>query len=424
MLKPLSNTSPVALALSDPLDPASYALARQLVDEQVKTELNNLESSLPQPVANSSNVQTRLADFKSKIDNGQPITEADKQAFRDLVDAEARAKGVTVDSSAVNSRLDTIQAQGTIASIFSTPFPSSWSGTIPTGTLHIICLPGFPSGSVALLPSGDLLVGGGPDDSVWIEQGTASDVFGLPFGVGEPEPEDSSSVTGRVASGVLLLNPTENGTPIHYDINGTSYTMQPGYTQTLPAGTSWTIRFDRGEGNNEARYTLKDGSYYFASSDKGWELYRKTYSVTIDNRENEQEFRYTLDNQQASVAARQTALHTSDYPIFVRFDRGDGAKDAQKKVTERNETLKVAVNPRDNLWDLFPGSGPDIEIGQSLLAERKEPSLDSLLLDDGSKGLDDPKLFGEITQAKPRTKLDAGALRRALQDKSKAPKSR
>lgn len=84
------------------------------------------------------------------------------------------------------------------------------------------------------------------------------------------------------AASVVLLNPKENNGPVNYALNAIRYTMLPGYEQKLPAGRTWTLEFDRGGSFGRARYTLTPGTYAFAVTERGWDVSRRTDSLTTD----------------------------------------------------------------------------------------------------------------------------------------------
>lgn len=69
----------------------------------------------------------------------------------------------------------------------------------------------------------------------------------------------------------LKLGSTAEGT-VDYQLNGTKYTMNPGYSQTFVNDREWNIKFDDGTGNMQSQ-TLKSGNFEFVkNSDGNWEL--------------------------------------------------------------------------------------------------------------------------------------------------------
>ncbi|MEX0612509.1 MAG: hypothetical protein WD229_10350, partial [Pirellulales bacterium] len=81
---------------------------------------------------------------------------------------------------------------------------------------------------------------------------------------------------------VVLLNPKQNVGPVIYTLNAIRYTMQPGFEQKLPAGRSWTVEFDRGGSFGTARYSLTPGTYAFALTERGWDVFRRTDPLPSD----------------------------------------------------------------------------------------------------------------------------------------------
>jgi hypothetical protein len=73
---------------------------------------------------------------------------------------------------------------------------------------------------------------------------------------------------------IKISNPSTNTATLNYVLNGTSFTIPPGYNQDLACGT-YTIDFSRGANLGQAEYSLEQGqTYYFSMTDHGWELYR------------------------------------------------------------------------------------------------------------------------------------------------------
>ncbi len=73
---------------------------------------------------------------------------------------------------------------------------------------------------------------------------------------------------------VRIVNPAVTRTALGFTIDGQSYTLNAGQTQNVELADSAVIEFDRGSGNQAARYTITEGVYQFASTPQGWELYR------------------------------------------------------------------------------------------------------------------------------------------------------
>ena len=76
----------------------------------------------------------------------------------------------------------------------------------------------------------------------------------------------------------------------------------------------------------------------------------------LDNSQNSQEFDFIYQGGDVTVPAGGARTLTSNYPIVVRFDRGNGSDFVVKTTPMTVGTLQVGVNANDNLWDLFPRS--------------------------------------------------------------------
>ena len=72
---------------------------------------------------------------------------------------------------------------------------------------------------------------------------------------------------------IRIANPAANTATLSYVLNGTTYSIAPGYSQDLTLDRPWVITFSRGGTFGEARYGLESGLYSFAKTDHGWELY-------------------------------------------------------------------------------------------------------------------------------------------------------
>jgi hypothetical protein len=75
---------------------------------------------------------------------------------------------------------------------------------------------------------------------------------------------------------VKIVNPAATNATISFSIDGQSYSLPPGKTHlySLRAGADSPIEFGRGGGFGDARYTLNSGTYTFAATPKGWNLFQ------------------------------------------------------------------------------------------------------------------------------------------------------
>jgi hypothetical protein len=341
------------------------------IDDQAELEERRKLDSIKKELGSAAmdpTINAKLDELDAKVAAGDPITQQD---IDDLNQAMMAAGVGPTEQLAVNQQLGEAKALSELRVALQNGGgggnPGGGPPTLPTGPTVVIYNPNLPAGDVFVLPDGTLMVGTGGQGTLLITDGSLATALGMPLGVGEPFPSSEADLVKRVKRGVLVFNPPDNEESIQFICNNASYTLKPGFTQHFPNGPTWACRFDRGGSFGQANYNMKAGTYTFGPSDRGWELYRKSYNLTIDNSENAQPFYYTLDNKAAEVAAGGMQTHTAMYPILLRFDRGDNGKVEQKRITARESTLKVAISPADGLWDLFP-------IENFALADATDPS--------------------------------------------------
>ena len=78
--------------------------------------------------------------------------------------------------------------------------------------------------------------------------------------------------TGGTAE-IKLIFPQEATGSLSYVLNGTTYTIKPGYNQTFVDDRVWTIEFLRaGNRSQPLRYQLTAGTYVFDFDENGWDL--------------------------------------------------------------------------------------------------------------------------------------------------------
>jgi hypothetical protein len=172
---------------------------------------------------------------------------------------------------------------------------------------------------------------------------TGADALGLPYSIADPVADDDGA---PVTSGILLTN--KGGAKVNYTLDGQRFAMEPDYRQTVTR-TSVVIAFDRGGSFGQAKYRITEGWYEFAATERGWELYKQTAKVTLNNGDNPFEFKYVLNNQPQTLAAGSQREHTGKYPLVLRFDNGKGA--TKQKVLKKG-TFKIALGGEGSL-DLF-----------------------------------------------------------------------
>ena len=229
---------------------------------------------------------------------------------------------------------------------------------LPSGSdVTLIFDPALPHGTAIVLSSQALLIGHEGHSALVISEGNAAEALGLPIVTGKPLPEAEGE---EATEGVLIINPSSSKGTINYNINGNHYVAKPGMKQKLapPRGSrGWTIEYDRGEDFGPAAFTLSPGTYYFTPTDRGWQLFRHRFEIVLDNSQSEQEFNFIFHGQDLTVPAAGTRTLKSNYPVVVKFDRGNGSEFVAKSTRMTVGTIQIGVNANDNLWDLFPTSG-------------------------------------------------------------------
>jgi len=236
----------------------------------------------------------------------------------------------------------------------STPAKGSVA-TIPSGSdVTLVFDPALPVGTAIVLNDKALLIGDEGHNALRITTGNAAEALGLPLVTGTPLAEAEGD---EVTEGVLIVNPVTSRGTMNYNVNGNHFVAEPGMTQKLPPaanGRPWMVEYDRGDKFGSATYKLNPGTYHFTPTDQGWQLYVQHYEVVLDNSKSNQEFNFIFHGQDMTVPAGGAKTLKSNYPIVVRFDRGNGTEFVAKSTKLIAGNLQVGINSTDNLWDLFP----------------------------------------------------------------------
>lgn len=180
-----------------------------------------------------------------------------------------------------------------------------------------------------------------------IGRGNIAQQLGYTMGAGLRAVDDNSAL---VTSGILIANPTSS--PVQFVINNQHFSLEPQGRKVFPSESA-EIGFDRGTGGEALRYGLTAGTYRFVAENQGWNLQRLTLKAVIDNSDNNSPFQYIAQGEHVVVAPHATRSHTSVYPLVFRYDRGNGSGVKQVVSNQQQATFTIAVNPEDNLWDMF-----------------------------------------------------------------------
>ncbi len=116
----------------------------------------------------------------------------------------------------------------------------------------------------------------GPGDRwMWYGNDDRWQYYGNAYVVNRPILENFSG------DPIKIVNPAKNGVTLNYMLNGSAFTIPPGYSQDLREDRAWVIQFSRGTNLDQARYGLQPGVYKFGRTDNGWELYRSELPQTV-----------------------------------------------------------------------------------------------------------------------------------------------
>jgi len=89
---------------------------------------------------------------------------------------------------------------------------------------------------------------------------------------GQIRPIDE--ILARLVVGAIV-NPDENGVPLHYRLDGAEFRLPPGHYQDLGVSRQWVIEFDRGGQFGHAHYKVGSTVYFFVPTESGWDLERR-----------------------------------------------------------------------------------------------------------------------------------------------------
>jgi hypothetical protein len=234
---------------------------------------------------------------------------------------------------------------------------------VPFGPdIPLVLMPGLPEDILIPLADGPVIIGmGAPGEEILLGTGNPFEVAGLPIPGEGAEP--AAEVAGPFAAGQIIVANADVLT-INYNLNDQPQILNPEFEQTLPGTTTWTIEFDRGNGFGTARYTLSEGYYYFKSTERGWELYKKTFRVQLDNADNTFAFNYVVDEQPQTIEPGASHDLTGIFPVVVRFDNGSGTELSRRLD---GGPYKVAIT-EDMTMDIYkaedvisPSATPTVE---------------------------------------------------------------
>lgn len=278
-----------------------------------------------------------VAAFSRRFDNSL----VDFHLNQGQREALAASTGALLDSLRIRISLDDAPAAG--------------SGELvdaPKGEVSVLYFPPLaPAGKVYLLGGTTLGVGTATPGTLVVGHSDVRELMGVPY-LNETPLEAISAERAQQTprDGTVLLNPSQLGQSISYTINDAPFTIGPGQSQHLPAGTPWVIKLDRGDGTL-AHYSLAAGAYVFTADNGVRDVTSLPCEVTIENPSLTGRFNLLVDHEAVSIPPGQALSLSSSYPIVVAFDRGVSSDPAYKRLTRG--TLSAGINSADGGWDLF-----------------------------------------------------------------------
>jgi hypothetical protein len=220
----------------------------------------------------------------------------------------------------------------------------------------VIAYPGLPKDTVNAIDPRICLCGTGRG-TVGVRQAELEDL-GVPLLNREvsPLPDTSRPVA---SSGAIVSNSKTSPTTVHYVADNASYDLKPGQSRTHQVEANSRISYNRGESLGNQEYRMDPGMYRFAIEGRAWQLTKPKVSVVIDNSANGCDFQCNIDGQPKVIPARKTLKFDSEYPVSIRFDRGDG-QPASSKLIDDTLQVTVGVAPGSATLDLFAGSSQEL----------------------------------------------------------------
>lgn len=253
-----------------------------------------------------------------------------------------------------NFQRDLDQQEGVVRALNALTRPSPKDAKLEAGGLGtIVYWPQLPNGEMVFVAADVVFCGVGRSGPMEVRCESAEEfgsILGIALVPGQPLPPSSGGDT----SGVILDNPASATQTVKFTVNGQSLSLPPGYFQRLAEGKTYRVVFDRGGGKGNASYALETGTYQFWLENNGWDLWKMSFNVVIDNSANRQDFHFVFDGKQLIAKAQKSVELQSAYAPVVRFDQGKGEKPALRELAKG--VYRVGVTPGG--LDLFAASEP------------------------------------------------------------------
>ena len=365
------------------------AIADSDIDEVDKlAEKMKLDKDQVKALTTEMDVRNKMQDMNDLVNDGAS-TRKIKRAANDLLDAmDNRGPGNNNLNNQQIDKLDQIIATSEAIDTVEAIIGSQNANQMPNNFQDVILIPGLPNGSVAVAPGGNLIYGTGNDGELQVLEGGYEDVLGMAIPTVDPVADMDEKEDPATDNAILLINPASSKVTINYNVDGSPFKMEPGFTQTLNSKSGRLVEFDRGLQFGKASYSLQKGTYKFKMTNKGWELYSQTFESTIDNSKNKIDFNYVFENKQLTIKAGEKKTHSSSYPVVIQFDRGDGGSPVGKQL-ETETTYFVGLDLSKKRLELFPASDKQDLIVQASYEKKETISSRKSVRDRTSKSVRD-----------------------------------
>jgi len=150
---------------------------------------------------------------------------------------------------------------------------------------------------------------------------------------------------------VQLVN-ADSEESVPFVLNGRQEILEPQHLLEKYTVDPMTIKYDRGGDLGPATNSLTEGVYVFKRTEKGWNLVRRLFQNTFDNRANMVTFRCLVDGKLVGIPAGSTSqTERALFPHTVYFDQGGQPK---QMALAPGTTYRIVFDPQAQLWDLAP----------------------------------------------------------------------
>ncbi|AMV22348.1 hypothetical protein VT03_30920 [Planctomyces sp. SH-PL14] len=357
---------PIAAPLTDntlEYDPADvavladedYSAVQKALKDSIDADVKDLQTAADDlGVGDVPAVQEALDDIKDQVAAGEPVTDEMIEAYEKALETAVADKNDELTESDIKriAKLTTdLQTRSEIAGMFDDEYPADpFDPVLPSDEIDLAVIPGLPPGQIFYLPGGGLITGIEPGEPIACLTTTTADLIGLPVGPSDAGFADVSDDK----TGIRLYNDSETGGAVNFLLGGQSYSLEADRWEHVNPGSSREISFDPGNGGSPTRYSLTDGTYVFTLADGRWQLGSRKFKVTMESVGMDAPFHYQAGGESFELAPGATREHAGVYPIVIRFNRGKEGEDAERCFYDSAVRVSLAIDPADNLWEVFP----------------------------------------------------------------------